>query len=114
MVSKTTPTLKASKRKLHFSSLKQKSFVHQRTLSIDWKDNGNFSDLQCFLRPDITGFFPRCDQWSIGTFCGGVTGKWDTMGWGVGGEGNWEIGYHLRRKQMELLIIITIKSGESS
>jgi hypothetical protein len=36
------------------------------------------------------------------------------MGWGVGGEGNWKIGYHLRCKQMELLIIITIKSGESS
>jgi len=26
---------------------------------------------------------------------GGVTRKWDIMGWGVGGGGNQEAGYHL-------------------
>lgn len=32
---------------------------------------------------------------------GGVSGKWDIMEWGVGGEGNREVGYHLGCKQME-------------
>jgi hypothetical protein len=32
---------------------------------------------------------------------GGVTGKLDIMGWGVGGGRNQEVGYHLRCKWME-------------
>ena len=41
---------------------------------------------------------------------GGVTEKWDIMGWGICGVGNWEVRYHLRCKQMEWLIIIKGKS----
>jgi hypothetical protein len=33
--------------------------------------------------------------WEVG---GGVTRQWDVMEWGVGGEGNQEVGYHLRCK----------------
>lgn len=31
----------------------------------------------------------------------GVTRNWDIMGWGIGGGGNQEVGYHLTCKQME-------------
>jgi hypothetical protein len=31
----------------------------------------------------------------------GITRKWHIMGWGIGGGGNWEVGYHLRSKRME-------------
>jgi hypothetical protein len=34
-------------------------------------------------------------RWGIG---GGVTRKWDTMGWGIGWGRGWEVGYHLRCK----------------
>jgi hypothetical protein len=32
---------------------------------------------------------------------GGVTGKWDIMGWVIGGGDNQEMRYHLRSKRME-------------
>ena len=35
-------------------------------------------------------------------------GKWNIMGWRVGGEGNQELENHLRCRQMEWLIIIII------
>lgn len=33
--------------------------------------------------------------------CGGVTGKWDIMGWEFGGGDNQEVGYYLRYKRLE-------------
>jgi hypothetical protein len=46
----------------------------------------------------------REGKWRGG--CGGVTGKWDIMGWEVGGGDNKEVGYYLRYKRLEWLIII--------
>lgn len=36
--------------------------------------------------------------WGVGA---GVIQNWDIMGWGFGGGGNQEVGYHLTCKQME-------------
>jgi hypothetical protein len=41
----------------------------------------------------------REGKWRGG--CGGVTGKWDIMGWEVGGGDNKEVGYYLRYKRLE-------------